>query len=61
MTTARTIPIAFANGDGSFRVTNAAASDFIGWAQAPGTRVLSGDFNHDNRTDLVLIGPRCRR
>src|SRR5690349_2159159 len=54
-----TIPVAFSNGDGTFRVTNAPAQDFAGgWVQAPGVRVLTGDFNNDKRTDIALLpGP----
>ena len=41
-----TIPIAFANGDGTWTVTNGAAPDFIpSWANAPGVRVLNGDYS----------------
>jgi thermitase len=51
-----TIPIAFANGDGTWRITNGAAPDFItGWAQAPGVRVVPGDFNRNGITDLALV------
>jgi subtilisin family serine protease len=51
-----TQPVAFSNGDGTFRVTNAPLNDFAGWAQAPGATTLSGDFNRDGRTDLALTG-----
>ncbi|MFC4066269.1 S8 family serine peptidase [Actinoplanes subglobosus] len=51
-----TQPVAFSNGDGTFRVTNSALSDFAGWAQAPGATTFAGDFNSDGRTDLALTG-----
>ncbi|SEO47066.1 FG-GAP-like repeat-containing protein [Actinacidiphila rubida] len=51
-----TLPVAFSNGDGTFRVTNAPSADFAGWAQVPGAQVVSGDFDHDGRTDLALVG-----
>ncbi|GID28073.1 FG-GAP repeat domain-containing protein [Paractinoplanes brasiliensis] len=53
-----TLPVAFGNGDGSFRVTNRPRDDFAGWARAPGARVLPGDYDGDHRTDLALVpGP----
>jgi hypothetical protein len=51
-----TIPIAFSNGDGTFRVTNLPQSDFASWAQAgPDVKVVAGDFDNDQRTDIVLL------
>jgi FG-GAP-like repeat len=51
-----TIPIAFSNRDGSWRVTNQQAPSFIAdWACRPGTRVLTGDFNDNGRTDIALV------
>ena len=51
-----TIPIAFANGDGTWRITNGGAPDFIPtWANQPGVRVLTGDFNRDGLTDIALV------
>jgi hypothetical protein len=53
-----TIPVAFSNGDGTFRITNTLSRDFAGWAQAPGGRVTTGDFDKDGRTDIALTpGP----
>lgn len=51
-----TIPIAFANGDGTFTVTNATSSAFAGWSTVSGVKVLTGDFNHDGRIDIALVG-----
>ena len=51
-----TIPIAFANGDGTWNVTNGSAPNFItDWANQPGVRMLAGDFNGNGLTDLALV------
>ncbi|MBB2924639.1 S8 family serine peptidase [Cellulomonas cellasea] len=51
------IPVAFANGDGTWAVTNGAAGpDFIPtWANQPGVRVVTGDFNGNGLTDIALV------
>ena len=51
------IPIAFANGDGTWNVTNGAAGpDFIpSWANQPGVRLVPGDFNGNGLTDIALV------
>jgi hypothetical protein len=51
-----TIPIAFSNGDGSFRVTNLSAPGLASFAQVSGARVVAGDFNDDHKSDLALTG-----
>ena len=51
-----TIPVAFSNGDGTFRVTNFGVFSFPGWAATPGAKVVTGDFNHDGKTDLAAVG-----
>jgi hypothetical protein len=51
-----TIPVARSNGNGSFTVTNAPASNFAGWATASNVKVLVGDFNGDGKTDIALTG-----
>jgi M6 family metalloprotease-like protein len=50
------IPVAFSNGDGSFRVTNNVQADFASWAALPQAELLAGDFNGDGRGDLALTG-----
>lgn len=50
------IPIAFSQGDGTFRVTNMTSPDVPGWAATPGARVLAGDFDGDGRDDLLVTG-----
>lgn len=51
-----TIPVAFSNGDGSFRVENRPVSSFGTWAAVPGVIVVPGDFDGNGRTDLALVG-----
>ena len=51
-----TIPVAFANGNGTWSITNAVAPNFIAdWANQPGVRIVSGDFNGNGFTDLALV------
>jgi hypothetical protein len=51
-----TIPIAFSNGDGNWTITNGGAPSFIGdWADAPGVRIVAGDFNRNGITDIALV------
>src|SRR5262249_34836542 len=55
-----TIPIAFSNGDGTFRGTNFGVTS--GWtlfttaATQAGAKPVSGDFDGDGKTDIALIG-----
>jgi hypothetical protein len=50
------IPIAFAVGDGTWRITNGATPQFIpDWAHQPGVRVVTGDFNRNRVTDIALV------
>jgi hypothetical protein len=51
-----TLPVAFSNGDGTFRVTNTAIGDFAGWAATANVKVLAGDFDGDGKTDIALTG-----
>jgi FG-GAP-like repeat/Gametolysin peptidase M11 len=50
------IPVALANGDGTFRTSFSQNADFAGWAAVAGARAVSGDFNHDGNTDIGLVG-----
>lgn len=36
-----TIPVAHAVGDATFRITSTPSSDFAGWAQQPGARLVA--------------------
>ena len=50
------VPVAFSNGDGTFRVTNNGLSDFPGFAQQAGATPVAGDFNGDGLGDIALTG-----
>jgi len=55
------LPTAFSNGDGTFRVTNHAmsggnANHFNAWSSRAGVYVLAGDYNGDGKDDVALIG-----
>lgn len=51
-----TVPVAFGNGGGGFsKVTNNYVSDFPAWARVARS-VVAGDFNHDGKTDIALLG-----
>ena len=51
------VPVAYSNGDGSFRVTNAAVPNNFGtFATQSGAKPVFGDFNHDGRSDIALTG-----
>ncbi len=52
------IPVAFANGDGTWKITNGQAPEFIGgdsWSSVPGVRLIPGDFNGNGLTDIALV------
>jgi hypothetical protein len=51
-----TVMVGFSNGDGTFNVTNAAASIFAGYAQEAGAYPVAGDFNGDGKWDIALVG-----
>jgi hypothetical protein len=50
------VPVAFSNGDGTFRVANSLLADFPTWAQVAGATPVAGDFNGDGRADIALVG-----
>ena len=50
-----TIPVAFADGSGTFRITNGDVGSFAAWAALPGVTRLVGDFNGDGRADIALV------
>jgi hypothetical protein len=56
--TAGTLPIAFSNGDGTFRVTTTEFPDggFRIWAGTPNVHPIMGDFNRDGYADIALTG-----
>merc|ERR1712194_854369 len=49
------IPILFANGDGSWIETNHGVTHAGGWAATRGVKLLTGDFNKDGKTDIALV------
>ena len=51
-----TVPMALGNGNGTFTVDNNTVANFPGWASGSGVRVVAGNFNSDNKTDLALVG-----
>jgi len=51
-----TIPIAFSNGDATFRATNAAVSTIPSLTVSASTHALAGDFNADGKTDIAVCG-----
>lgn len=50
------VPVAFSNGNGYFNVTNQSVGSFSTLAADPGVKILVGDFNGDQKTDLALTG-----
>jgi hypothetical protein len=50
------LAVAFSDGTGSFAVTNTTVDWFASNARLPGVQRVSGDFNHDGRTDMALVG-----
>lgn len=51
-----TVPVAFSNGDGTFRVTNQPAGDIAIWARVGGTQVAAADVDGDGKADLIITG-----
>lgn len=52
----QSIPVAMGLGDGQFTITNSFVGSFGNLFGAPGAKALAGDFNHDGRTDVALVG-----
>ncbi len=58
------VPVAFSNGDGSFRVTNDGVSSLNTWVNQQvanksvlhGAWFIAGDFNGDGKSDIALAG-----
>ena len=50
------VPVAFSNGDGSFRVTNVNLANFPTYATQGAPLVVGGDFDGDGRGDIALTG-----
>ena len=49
------MPVAFANVNGSWRITNSSSGAFAGWAASFSVRPLIGDFDGDGRMDVALL------
>jgi len=50
------LPVAFANGDGTFTVTNHGVANVPGWATQDGVQILVGNFDGAGGDDLALTG-----
>jgi hypothetical protein len=51
-----TIPVAFSNGNGTFRVTNSVVPNFPEWAATNGAKALEGPFNTVGCGSIALFG-----
>jgi len=51
-----TVPVAFAESGGCFRVTNTRVNNFPGWSETPNVQSVAGDFDGDGRDDIAAIG-----
>ena len=51
-----TMPVAFANGNSTYRGTNSGDSAFAAYAAASGARPVAGDFDGDGHADIALVG-----
>jgi hypothetical protein len=50
------LPVAMSVGNGQFTITNTNAGWFPIWASTPNVKAVTGDFNHDGKTDIALLG-----
>jgi hypothetical protein len=50
------IPVAFGNGTGIYQITNFNVANFPGLASFPGAKIVAGDFNGDQKTDIAVTG-----
>lgn len=50
-----TMPIAFSNKDGSWKITNKEIGEFASWATESKVEVLTGDFDCNGATDVALL------
>jgi hypothetical protein len=50
-----TVPIAFSDGAGNFKVENEQIGDFSSWVTGSSVQIVPGDYNGDKRTDLALV------
>lgn len=51
-----TIPIAFAQANGTYTVTNVASATFTGFADDANVKMITGYFNSDAYQDIALVG-----
>lgn len=51
----QSMPVAYANADGTFRIENRDIGRFAGLAAQSDVDVITGDFNGDGRTDVSLV------
>jgi hypothetical protein len=51
-----TIPVAYAQGNGTFLVDNIFVGAFGTWASTAGVKAVVGDFNKDGYSDIALTG-----
>jgi secreted trypsin-like serine protease len=50
------VPVAFSNGNGSFRVVDIDSPSFAKWARDPAVKSVSGDFDADGKDDIAILG-----
>ncbi|WP_435279898.1 FG-GAP repeat domain-containing protein [Streptomyces sp. 1222.5] len=54
------VKVASSSGTGYFTVTSSEPGDrFMTWAADPDAEVVAGDFNGDDKDDLLLYGKKC--